>query len=294
MTTLPPIHRWPAENPRALVHVLHGMSEHGLRYERIARDLNAQGIAVWAHDHRGHGDNMGGLKGHFGDRDGWKALVDDAWAVSAHMMAAFPGLPLVLLAHSMGSFIGQTLMAEKGAAYRGVILSGTNGPPDLKEAAARALSHFQLSLGRREPGKWLDELIIQHTFNTKFAPNRTKFDWLSRSEAEVDKFVTDKRCAFPLTCQAWSDFLHGKEGLGEPALLGKIPKALPVWVIAGAHDPVGDDTKGVQRLLDAYREVGLTRVEDRFYPQARHELLHETNYSEVLQDLTEWLGRILS
>src|SRR5262245_37297333 len=114
--SLPPVHRWDSvAHPRALVHVVHGMSEHGARYARLAAALNLADYAVWAHGHRGHGRNPTppvGL-GHFADADGWRMLVDDAWAVSAALQAAHPTLPLVLFAHSMGSFVAQTLIDRK-------------------------------------------------------------------------------------------------------------------------------------------------------------------------------------
>src|SRR5882724_9156994 len=120
-TLLPPLHRWDTvAHPRALVHIVHGMSEHGGRYARLAAALNGAGYVVWAHDHRGHGRNPTppvGL-GHFADASGWRAIVDDACAVSDALQTAYPNLPLVLFGHSMGSFVGQALLGEHGAASR--------------------------------------------------------------------------------------------------------------------------------------------------------------------------------
>jgi alpha-beta hydrolase superfamily lysophospholipase len=296
MSSLPFIHCWEVAHPRAAVHILHGMSEHGGRYERLARALNTRDINVWAHDHRGHGKNPTppvGL-GHFGDSNGWRAMVDDAWAVSEHMRTTYPGVPLVLFAHSMGSFVGQTLMAERGTAYRGVVLCGTNGPPDAKEAAVRALARLQRSvLGPRSPGEWLDRLVLQN-YNRRFAPNRTKFDWLSRDECEVDKYCADPLCGVPLTAQSWFDFLRGKRHLGTKGHLERIPPALPVRVIGGARDPVGEEWQGVRRLLRAFQNAGLSNVSYKFYEGARHELVNETNREEVTGDLIEWLRPLLS
>src|SRR5215813_4369951 len=144
--SLPPIRRWDnVARPLALVHVLHGMSEHGARYARLAAALNRAGYVVWAHDHRGHGlypTPPVGL-GHFADRHGWRAVVDDAWAVSSALQASHPSLPLVLFAHSMGSFVAQALIGEHGAAYRGVVLSGSNGPPGTLEAVGRVIASLQ-------------------------------------------------------------------------------------------------------------------------------------------------------
>jgi alpha-beta hydrolase superfamily lysophospholipase len=293
MPALPPLHRWDSvPRPRAAVHILHGMAEHGGRYARLAGDLNRAGFVVWAHDHRGHGLNATpevGL-GHFGDTDGWRLLVSDAWAVSEHLLATLRGVPLVLFAHSMGSFLGQTLMAQRGTAYRAVVLSGTNGPPDAQETAARGLAHAQyLALGGRRPGRWL-ERVVMGSYNRRFAPNRTRFDWLSRDEREVDTYAADPLCGFTLTARSWLDFLASKPALGSAAHLQRIPRALPVHIIAGTRDPVGDESRGVDRLLRVYRESGLSRVTHRFYEGARHELVNETNRDEVTRDLIEVLG----
>jgi alpha-beta hydrolase superfamily lysophospholipase len=290
---LPPLHRWDSvAQPRGAVHILHGMAEHGGRYARLAGHLNEAGFVVWAHDHRGHGLNPTppvGL-GHFGDTGGWRALLDDAWAVSEYMLETFRTLPLVLFAHSMGSFLGQSLMAERGTAYRAVVLSGTNGPPGIEEALVRGLAHAQrLKLGGRRPGTWVAEAVMG-TYNRRFAPNRTKCDWLSRDEREVDAYVADPLCGFTLTAQSWIDFLAARSLLGDRKHLQRIPRALPVHVIAGTRDPVGEESRGVLRLLRVYEEAGLARVSHRFYDDARHELVNETNRDVVTRDLIAWLG----
>jgi alpha-beta hydrolase superfamily lysophospholipase len=290
---LPPIHRWDdVARPRAAVHVVHGMGEHGRRYARFAAALNAAGMVVWAHDHRGHGERPE-LRGHFADRDGWRLVVEDTWAVSSEMRSRFGALPLVMFAHSMGSFAGQTLMGEHGDAYRGVMLSGTNGPPGLNEASVRLTARvFKGVWGERTPGTLLDKLVLGN-YNKRFAPNRTDFDWLSRDEREVDAFISDPLCGAPLTWQSWSDFLDGQPKLGTPEHLQRIPKALPTRIIAGSADPVGEQSKGLQRLMRVYREAGLTNVGLELYEGARHELVNETNRDDVTRDVIAWLNSIL-
>jgi alpha-beta hydrolase superfamily lysophospholipase len=130
------------------------------------------------------------------------------------------------------------------------------------------------------------------TYNRDFAPTRTDLDWLSRDPAEVDAYISEPRCGFPLTTQAWVDFLEGKSVLGEEALLRRIPNELPIHLIAGDADPVGERGRGVRRLHDVYVGVGLTRVTLRLYPGARHELVNETNRDEVTADLIAWLGGV--
>jgi alpha-beta hydrolase superfamily lysophospholipase len=287
---MPYVHRWEIDRPRLLVHILHGMAEHGARYGRLALELNAHGINVWAHDHRGHGLTAASPAelGHFADSNGWRLVVDDAWGVSRGMMAAFPGVPIALFAHSMGSFVGQMLLGEHGGAYRAVVLCGTNGPPGAGEGAVRVFSEVQRRLlGPRSPGVWIDRQVT-NTFNRRFEPRATNFDWLSRDKHEVRKYISDRLCGFPLTSQAWHDFLHGKAKLGSDAHLNGIPKTLPIHIIGGSEDPVGEDGQGVKRLVELYTKKRLT-ISSHMYAEARHELVNETNKDEVTKDLIHWL-----
>jgi alpha-beta hydrolase superfamily lysophospholipase len=210
------------------------------------------------------------------------------------MGRTFPGVPLVLFAHSMGSFMAQGLMAREGTAYRGIALSGTSGAPGALEIATRALAHVQRQvLGPRAPGRWLNELVFGR-YNRRFAPNRTQFDWLSRDPAEVDKYRDDPLCGFALTAQAWVDVLDGKATVASASQLQRIPKSLPIHVIAGTRDPVGEDARAVVRLLRSYASVGLARVTHRLYDGARHELVNETNRDEVSRGVIAWIDGIVA
>jgi alpha-beta hydrolase superfamily lysophospholipase len=272
------------------------MSEHGGRYARLGAALNRAGYVVWAHDHRGHGLNPTppvGL-GHFADAAGWRAIVDDTWAVSRSFQAAYPGLPLALLAHSMGSFVAQTVIGEHGLAYGAAVLSGSNGPPGALEALGRLVASAQLrGLGGRSPGRWMDRLVFG-MYNRRFAPIRTPSDWLSRDVAEVDRFVSDPLCGAALSARSWVDFLAGKTVLGTRAHLQGIPKELPILLIAGTDDPVGGYGKGVRRLFEIYQAAGLTRVAMKLYEGARHELVNEINRDAVTADVIDWLDEAIA
>ena len=275
------------------------MAEYGARYARLAAALNAAGFTVWAHDHPGHGDHMSlddgtRLPGHFADRDGWQRVLDDTARVSEALQASSPGTPLLLFAHSMGSFVAQALLARSGDRYRGVVLCGSNGPPGALERTSIGLAHLERQLrGPRTPSRWLHRAVFSR-YNQPFAPNRTDVDWLSRDATEVDAYVADPLCGFPLTTQAWLDFLQGKSSLGDAQHLAKLPKALPVRLIAGSKDPVGDQGAGVRRLFDRYRGAGLTHVSLQLYPDARHELANETNREEITADLIAWFEQAVA
>lgn len=271
------------------------MAEHSERYARLAAALNRAGFIVWAHDHRGHGRNPTppvGL-GHFADADGWNAVVSDAAEVSALMQAAHPGLPLFLFAHSMGSFMAQALMRSHGARYTGVVLCGSCGSPNWQEGMLRLFARAERALrGARARGTAVATTVFGR-YNAQFRPTRTYVDWLSRDTDEVDKYIADPYCGFALTTQSWVDFLEGKASLGSTAWAQAVPKNLPVYLIAGSRDPVGESLAGVRRLLTAMHEAGMPHVTHAFYEEARHELVNETNRDDVTGDLVGWLQRSL-
>jgi alpha-beta hydrolase superfamily lysophospholipase len=292
---LPPISRWEdVAERKGAVQIIHGLAEHPGRYERLARALNGAGLIVWAHHQRGHGSNpVPGIRGHFGDRDGWRALIDDAQAVAERLIGTWPGLPVVLFAHSMGSFVGQGVIAERGETYCAAIFSGTNGPPAINEQLVRNLARLQVvALGGRAPGTWLQKLVIQNTYNAAFGPDAPANTWLSRDSDEVKKYNADDRCGFPLTSQAWLDLLNARVAQSTVAFFRKFPSALPIRVIAGTCDPVGEQTKGVRRLLSAFADAKLSRLSSQFYDGARHELVNETNREKVTQDLIDWISSV--
>jgi alpha-beta hydrolase superfamily lysophospholipase len=281
---------------RGVAHVVHGMAEHSGRYGRLADALTARGFVVHAHDHRGHGQTAEAAEdlGHFGDGVGWGRVVDDVLELLRAERAEHAGVPLLLVGHSMGSFMVQQVLYTEPALVDLAVLSGTDGKPDLLAAAGRGVARIErLRLGRRGKSALLQSLTFD-AWNKAFAPNRTAFDWLSRDPAEVDKYVDDPRCGFPCTTDLWVELLDALGEIARPESQARIRKDLPVYVFCGAEDPVGRRTKGVEQLLAAYRRAGLTDVTHRFYPGARHETLNEENRGEVTADLLEWLDLRMS
>jgi len=285
----------PDDAPRAVVLIVHGMAEHAMRYARLAHALTGAGYEVVAPDLRGHGRSALGPEeyGFFAEVDGWNKVVGDISGLTAMIGENAPGLPIVLLGHSMGSFLAQQLMVEQGAAYAGVVLSATNGPVGALRAIGALIARFEvLRLGAKKPSGLLSAMSFG-AFNKPFKPARTDFDWLSRDEVEVDKYVADPLCGFGVATSLWRDMLDGLGKIHRAHDLSKIPKNLPVLAVSGTLDPVGVQTKGVQKLLDLYAGAGMTNVRHKFYEDARHELFNETNRDEVSADLVGWLSEIL-
>jgi len=210
--------------------------------------------------------------------------------LNRHIAAEHPGIPIVLLGHSMGSTMAEQFMAEHGDALAGVVLSGSSGQPTMLAVVGRLITRIERwRVGARGRSK-LAQALTFGAFNKPFAPARTAFDWLSRDPAEVDKYVGDPLCGFPASVQLWIDLLDGGKTASSPVKRARIPKTLPIYVISGSRDPVSGNTKQLQKMLAGYRAAGLN-VQHRFYPEARHELFNETNREEVTRELIEWLER---
>ena len=284
-------HRWlPEGPPKAVVQVAHGMAEHSARYARLAEALTAAGYAVYADDHRGHGATAADADhGYFADRDGWATVVEDVRAVTRFAQDEHPGLPVFLLGHSMGSFLARAYVIEDSRDLAGLVLSGTGGDPGLlgKVGAGVAATEARVR-GRRHVSALLDKLTFGQ-YNAAFKPNRTDFDWLSRDDAEVDAYVADPLCGRTFTSGFFADLLGGLSGINDRRKVAHVRRDLPILLVSGDKDPVGDNGKGVRAVREQYASVGVTDVTCTLYPGARHEIFNETNRDEVTADVIAWL-----
>lgn len=289
------VNHWYGDKPpRAAVMLAHGMAEHSLRYARLAEALVAAGFALYALDQRGHGATAErGTLGHFADEDGWSKVVGDLSTLNHHIRQQHPHAPIFLFGHSMGSYIGMAYLLGHSCSLQGAVLSGSNYQPVALYKAARLIAGFERwRLGPKGRSKVIDFLSFG-SFNKAFKPNRTAFDWLSRDPAEVDKYVTDPLCGFVCTTQLWCDLLDGLQHITPPSNLAQIDADLPLLVIGGSRDPVSDG-KRLSDLAGALREAGVRDVQLKIYPEARHELLNESNRDEVTAHLIDWLQQALS
>jgi alpha-beta hydrolase superfamily lysophospholipase len=263
-------YRWDAAaTPTAAVQITHGMGEHARRYEHVAGALNRAGYVVYAQDHRGHGGSIIGAAGNLG-QGGWPALVGDIGLLTRRVKAEQPGLPVILLGHSMGSFAVQQYLLDHSDDVDGVVLTGT------------------AVIDLLEPALDLDQPLDLAMFNAPFQPARTDYDWLSRDEAIVDAYVADPLCGFGIDTSSARQMFAGARRLADPAAMAALPDSLPVYIAAGELDPVNGGLTLLTPLTDRLSEAGLTDVTVVTYPQARHEILNETNRDEVIASIIEW------
>jgi alpha-beta hydrolase superfamily lysophospholipase len=283
------LHVWPVPHPRAVVLIAHGAAEHAARYARFAAALNAAGYGVYAVDHRGHGLTAAstGL-GIFAADDGWNRAVADLRQAVDRMRNDHPGIPLVLFGHSMGSLMVQQYVAEYGDSIDAAVLCGSmliDGLRDLLPLIAAEVAQA----GREAPCNVMTEMMAGGGFTAGLEDVSTPFDWLSRDRAEVQAYIDDPLCGFPLSTGAWQDLLGSNRIPAVTADYARIPRDLPVHVIAGEKDPVNQGLTVLKELLRRYEDAGMRRVSARFYPGARHEILNEINREEVTAELIAWL-----
>jgi alpha-beta hydrolase superfamily lysophospholipase len=287
--------------PVAVLHIVHGMAEHSLRYERLAGKFTAAGIEVWAADQRGHGKtadltvnapDKGGLAGHCADGDGFSRVTADADVLNEEIKNRNPGVPLFLLGHSWGSFIVQNYIEQYPAAgLAGCILSGTRGPGGFKIQAGLPLMILLAALRGQRNGSSLARAIADGPYNKPFRPNRTPFDWISRDEKEVDAYVNDPCSGNLCSAGFYRDMIRGLSNIHRKGAMEKIRTDLPIYVFSGSADPVGEMGASPTALVNVYRAMGMKDLEFALYPDARHETLNETNREEVMDNLLSWILR---
>ncbi|WP_271408569.1 alpha/beta hydrolase [Pseudomonas sp. Q1-7] len=289
------VNHWSGENPpRAVIMLSHGMAEHSARYARLGAALVAAGFELYALDQRGHGRSAEhGVLGQYAEENGWDKVIGDLASLNHHIRQQHPQVPIILLGHSMGSYIGQAYLMRHSCSLQGAILSGSNYQPQALYKVASLVARFERWRQGKHGRSALIEFLSFGSFNKAFKPNRTPFDWLSRDPAEVDKYVDDPLCGFRCTNQLWLDLLGGLQNITPSKNLAQIDPDLPLLVIGGERDPVSEGRR-LQDLAAALRLAGIRDVQLNLYPDARHELLNESNRDEVTRDLIDWLEQTLA
>jgi alpha-beta hydrolase superfamily lysophospholipase len=230
--------------------------------------------------------------GVFAASDGWNRAVADLRQLVDHVRAHHPGVPVVLFGHSMGSLMAQQFVAEYGEAIDAAILSGSalvDGFADL----APLLADEVATLGRDAPSQ-LMAAQMGGGFNAGIENPQTPFDWLSRDAAEVQAYIDDPLCGFPLSCGAWHDMIAVNRIPRTAEEFARVPRRLPLLLMAGSADPLNQNLAALHELARRYRAAELVRVDEQYYPGGRHEMLNETSREEVTAALLGWIDHALT
>ncbi len=291
-------YRWNTPNnvtAKGIVLILHGMAEHALRYNDFANFLNQNGFIVYAEDHRGHGktgQSVGKL-GYFGE-GGWDLLVDDVHTLLGIIKSNHEELPVILFGHSMGSILAKTCIHEYASEFDGVILSGsTNGVGLVTRKIGLLFSRIVSLISGPKNESALLHKVIFGGYNKMFGPI-SPFEWLSRDRKVIEDYINDDLCGFTCTASFYADMLDGINRNTKAKYLKKLPKTLPMFIISGTMDPVGNFTKDIKEIYRIYKNVAkLEDIKYKLYEDARHELLNEINKDEVYNDILKWLRYVL-
>lgn len=276
---------------RCVVQIVHGMAEHVERYEEFAQYLTSKGIVVTGEDHMGHGKSVGkdGKFGFFCEQDPATVLVRDVHRLKKATQIIYPNVPYIMLGHSMGSFITRNYLFRYGTGITAAVIMGTGMPGKKTISLSKAVTGLQKTfLGPRHVSEMINNLAFGK-YNAEIENPRTKFDWLSRDNARVDQYIADPLCGFTFTVNGFSTLFELIARLHQVDNLERIPKHIPLLLISGTADPVGDYGRGVRRTYDSLHAVGLDNIQLKLYEEGRHELLNETNRSDVAQDIYNWI-----
>lgn len=279
-----PVRMWRPNRVDKILVIAHGMAEYCERYAPFAEWLVDADIAVVALNHRGHGmDCADEDLGHYADRRGWDKVIGDLDQAISWAKQQLPGAPVTLFGHSMGSFISQAYLQTHPSAVKQLILMSTNRINRPLLTTAKALVNtIRFLRGPRVTSATIESLSFG-SFNKAFRPNRTEFDWLSRDNEQVDAYIADPYCGFECTTQLWSDFIGGMLAIKYKDW----PSEVPIHLLSGTDDPVGEQGKGIRRMVQELSRADRTPATFKLYEGGRHELINETNAMEVWTDIRD-------
>ena len=287
--------RWtPDGEIKAIVQLVHGISEYTARYAEFAEFLNSQGILVVAEDHMGHGLSVTEKTPRVYFCGGWFGAVEDTCKLMRDTMEEFPGVPYFIYGHSMGSFMTRTILARyPDSGITGAVICGTGWQKSALIKAAKAMAQVVCKTkGDTHPSKLMRKLAFG-SYNDKIEHLRTPLDWLTRDRKSVDAYIADPLCGGVASAGLMGDMMDGFAYNQDPQNLASMDKELPVFFIAGDGDPVGDYGKGVRYSAEMFRKAGMKRVDVKIYPLCRHEVHNELNKEEVYQDVLNWMSKVM-
>lgn len=276
---------------KGVLQIAHGMVEYIDRYDAFARYLCERGFVVVGNDHLGHGDSVKSPDdwGYFGDTKGFEHVLGDIHKIRRQFRKKYPDVPYFLMGHSMGSFMARAYLMQYGKGISGAIIMGTGHQPILAAQAGKLLTNILSVFKGWHFRSQLVNKMAFGSYNKKFQPSRTDFDWLTRDEAIVDSYIAEPRCQFVFTLNGYHELFRALIYIEKRKNIEKLPKDLPVLFVSGDKDPVGNFGKGVDIVCETWEEAGLSDVTLKLFEGGRHEILNEIDRNEVYEYLYQWL-----
>lgn len=277
---------------RGVLMICHGLVEHAGRYRRFAQAMAAQGLEVYAHDHRGHGRTKADDApiGRFAWKDGVQKVMADVMSIRTMVGERHPGLPVILFGHSMGGLIALNTAVSHPDRFDALSVWNSNLNPGIMGRVAQVILRTEKMLkGSDVPSAILPKATLR-IWNSKMPEKRTSADWLSHDKAAVDAYVEDPLCQFEASISLWQDvFEMSYRG---PKLISRLPKAMPILLVSGNEDAATNNGREIVWLAQQFRAAGFTDVKDHIYPGMRHETLNEIGWEVPAADFAAWTWKV--
>lgn len=275
---------------KAVVQISHGMCEYIGRYTELAEFLAANGIAMAGNDHLGHGNSIANEEdyGHFTKKNGRQFVLEDLHTMNTLLQEEFTHVPVILLGHSMGSFYARQYAVQWPQSIAALIICGTGGPNPLASAGT-AITNV---IAKLKSDRYRSQLVHNIAFGAylkQIENPATPYDWISRDTQIVEKYSQDPKCTFQFTLNGFHELFCILQQVSTPQWAQSLPKSLPIFMIAGTADPVGDYGKGVTKVYTMLQKAGIENIACKLYPDMRHEILNEIGRVEVMQDVTDFV-----
>ena len=279
--------------PRGVVQLIHGMAEYIGRYTPFALELVAAGYAVCGTDHIGHGRTTPKPeeRGVYDPKHGADHLIEDQHLLRQRIQRRFPDVPYVVFGHSMGSFVTRCYIQRHGAGLAACVIMGTGWQPGAILVAGKAIARvIALAKGWDYRSKFVDNMGVGG-YNKKFEGTgaQTGLEWLSRAEKRCTDYAADPDCGFMFSLSGYNALFSLIQECEDAKQMARVPADLPILVISGGDDPVGEFGKGPTTTADALQDAGVKDVTLELVEGARHEILGETNADEVYATLIDWI-----
>ena len=281
----------PEGTPKAVLQICHGMLEYIKRYDHFAQFMCDNGFYVVGNDHLGHGLSVKSEDryGFFHEKYGNAYLLGDMHELRKITREKYPDLPYFLLGHSMGSFLTRQYIALEGDGLKGVIISGTGYvSKDVLKLGMNTCSGIAAVKG------WQNRSIIVRNmvfggYNKRIKNPKTPADWISGDEAVVEAYTNDPWCTYNFTVNGYYNMFYSINDAQRPETIQHIPKNLPLFLVSGSEDPVGNYGKGVLQAYDSYVQAGIKDVRIKLYEGYRHEILNEVERVVAYYDIKNWM-----
>lgn len=279
----------PDGEPKGVFHVVHGMTEHIGRYDTFLKEMAESGYVVVAYDNLGHGKTAKDKSelGFIAKKNGWKKITDDVYAVSKIIKEEYPGLHYYLMGHSMGSFIVRNAAATYPDLMDKLIVMGTGGPMAATKPALGMINTIKFFRGKRHISPLIEKLAFGE-YNKGFGDG-SNGDWLSKNPEVRRVYNADKFCNYHFTVSAMYDLVKINDAVNKKKWFKKISKTLPILLVSGSEDPVGEHSKGVKKVYKLLKKRG-ANVRMKLYEDNRHEILNDTARDEVIEDIKAFLS----